>query len=328
MKSSLYSLLFSGFFFTGFAQNSGLVSRYQKEIFPDVQKQTFTYTEKGQEALDLDVYIPKGDQVKSRPTLLYVHGGGFAGGRRDETRYTQFAERLARMGYVVVSMSYRLTMKGKSFSCDQPAPNKIKTFQLAVEDIRLATQFLLAKSPELGIDEEQVVLAGSSAGAEAVLHAAYWQDKHLLESSPKLPTGFRYAGVISMAGAIVDTTLITAKTAIPTQLFHGTCDNLVPYSTAPHHYCDEEAVGYLILHGAYSIAERLRQLGKPYFLLTGCTGKHEWNDKPLFDHVGDIVSFLNEEVRQKKFRQLHKTEVQDKQCRVGSHWHFCEPTNR
>ena len=298
--------------------------RYQSEIFEEVEKQTFTYIQREKEALQLDLYAPKEVVSKPRPVILYVHGGGFAGGRRDEKRYVQFAERLARMGYLTASISYRLTMKGKSFSCDQPAPNKIKTFQMSVEDIRAATQFLLDKAQKLGINSEQIVLAGSSAGAEAVLHAAYWQDKHLLKNSPELPKGFRYAGLISMAGAIVDTNLITTETAIPTQLFHGTCDNLVPYGTAPHHYCDKSAVGYLMLDGAHSIAERLKTLNKSYFLLTGCTGKHEWNDKPLFDHIDEIVSFLYEDVLQHKFRQLHKTEIQNKQCKVGTHWHFCE----
>jgi hypothetical protein len=110
--------------------------------------------------------------------------------------------------------------------------------------------------------EDKIILAGSSAGAEAVLHAAYWTANDLIDlpEQPALPEDFKYGGVISMAGALVDTNLITKENAIPTLLFHGTCDNLVPFGTAPHHYCDESDKGYLMLHGANSIAKRLHHL--------------------------------------------------------------------
>ncbi|MCB0570252.1 MAG: prolyl oligopeptidase family serine peptidase [Phaeodactylibacter sp.] len=299
--------------------------RYQRTCFGQANKNTYTYATKNGEALALDVYRPAGDTVRSRPTVLYVHGGGFSGGRRDEPQHAAFAEQLARMGYVVVCMSYRLTMKGQSFGCDQPAANKIRTFQASVEDIRDATNYLLNNRGKLGINQNQLVLAGSSAGAEAVLHAAYWRDSNLLPTSPKLPADFRYAGVISMAGAIVDTSLISRRRAIPTMLFHGTCDPLVPFAAAPHHYCQETDPGYLPLFGGYTIAQRLRSIGMPYFLLTACYGQHEWNSIPLSDFVGEITNFLYEDVYLGRFRQIMVRHTQTGNCTDGSLPLECEP---
>jgi predicted esterase len=63
-----------------------------------------------------------------------------------------------------------------------------------------------------------------------VLHAAFWP-----ETQQALPADFKYGGLISMAGAIFDLALINEQSAMPIQLFHGSCDNLVPYGSAPHH---------------------------------------------------------------------------------------------
>ncbi len=302
------------------------VLRYQTEIFEDVEKSTHFYAFKDNEELLFDFYQPEGDELAERPLLLYVHGGGFSGGQRDGEGTQRFCEKLAKRGFAVASMSYRLTMQGEEagFGCDQPAANKMLTFQKAVEDIRDATDLLLKEKAQFRIDPNTIVIGGSSAGAEAVVHAAYWSDEDLLEDSPKLPDGFRYAGVISMAGALVDADLITQETAIPTQIFHGTCDNLVPYATAPHHYCSEDDAGYLMLDGGLTIANRLQELGKPYYLVTGCTGGHEWAGKPLNDHVEEIVDFMTTDVLRGEFRQVHEKYEQGKDCSTGEHPHFCD----
>jgi len=288
--------------------------RYHNPVFQQVQRTTMAYAKKEGQSLELDFYDPVEDVVKNRPLILYVHGGGFAGGSRDEPRYTGYCQRMAERGYAVASISYRLTMKGKSFSCDQPAENKIRTFQLAVEDIRSATNFLLERKEMFGIHPGQIILVGSSAGAEAVLHAAYWTDEDLLPRSPKLPEGFSYGGVVSLAGAMVDVADITAQSAIPTVIYHGTCDNLVPFDAAPHHYCDEDAVGFLPLYGGNAIARRLHQLGASYHLVASCGGRHEWNDRPLFEHVDELSEVCYKMVVTNQFHQASRIIDQGGDC--------------
>jgi len=298
--------------------------RYLDSLFA-VKVATYTYAEKPDENLDLDVYTPQTDQDSQRPVLLYVHGGGFSGGQRDSESNQQFCRQIAQRGYVAVSMSYSLTMKGQSFSCDQPTPNKIETFRQAANDIARATQFLISRRADLGIDTSHIVLAGSSAGAEAILHAAYWTDTRMARTTRLLSEDFRFAGLISMAGALVSLDWIAEETAIPSQFFHGTCDNLVPYGEAPHQYCSVGEPGYMPLYGAEVITDKLRELGKPYYLYTVCGGRHEWAGQPKSNNLAEITDFLYHDVLQQKFRQLHTVQSFGQEpCSDYPSFNYCE----
>lgn len=304
---------------------SATAQRYQDSLYT-VGMTTHTYAEKANETLELDLYTPEQDGESKRPLLLYVHGGGFSGGRRNGEGIDRFCRTLAARGYAVATMSYTLTMKGKSFGCDQPAPDKIETFRMAGQDIARATKFLTDQSSDLAIDPARVVLLGSSAGAEAILHAAYWPATRIVDGQAVLPADFRYAGVVSMAGALVSLDWVTAESAIPTQFFHGTCDNLVPYGAAPHHYCNVGDPGYMPLYGGEAIAGKLRELGKPYYLYTVCRGRHEWAGQPMSDNVAEITDFLYYDVLQQEHRQIHQIQNSDQEACPSNYpaFPYCE----
>lgn len=284
--------------------------RYLDPVIKTVTESTATYADD----LQLDLYLPDADTLAKRPVILYVHGGGFSGGARNDDGIGTFCRKLAKRGYVAISMSYRLTMKKAGFGCDVPAADKIQTFKKAGEDISRAVAYLQQNAQQYGIDMDRIVLAGSSAGAEAVIHAAYWKDTYIYEGDQILPKTFHYAGVISMAGALKDVNMITADNAIPTQLFHGTCDNLVPYAMAPHHYCPSDSPGYLLLYGGGSIADRLDQLDKSYYLVTACGGGHEWAGKPMSANFNDITDFLYYDVMLHKDRKTNRTILAAHDC--------------
>lgn len=277
--------------------------RYLEEITDSVDVETFTYANKDNTPLDLDLYLPGFDNEIDRPVFLYVHGGGFSGGRRDEPNIQAFCKKMARHGYAVVSISYRLTRKDTDtgFGCDCPAADKMATFEAAVSDLQDATFFLIEHREQFGINPQQIILSGSSAGAETALNAAYEAPFcYGLDSGP-----VAYAGVVAMAGAIPDTAKIYAESAIPSLLFHGTCDNLVPYGTAPHRYCSEDQPGYLMLNGSQAIAEKLRKLGKPYWLHTTCGGDHALAGTPMTQYFPEIVRFCHDFVLDGKKDQIH-----------------------
>jgi para-nitrobenzyl esterase len=299
---------------------------YQDAVFNDIVHETRVYFSKPDEQLGLDIFYASEDTTSNKPVLLYVHGGGFSGGHRDSERNIEFCTAMAKKGYIAVTMSYTLIMKGKSFGCEQPASNKISTFLSSGRDISRAVDFLIHHRLKWNIDTNKIVIAGSSAGAEAVLHAAFWQQTRQDSTGSILSTDFRYAGVISMAGAITDLNLITEKTAIPVQCFHGTCDNLVPYATAAHHYCPMEKPGYLVLHGAKSIADRLQFLGKPFYLFTACKGRHEWASKPMISNREEITDFLYNDVMLNQTRQIHLIYETGKEKCPGNYptFRFCQ----
>jgi acetyl esterase/lipase len=263
--------------------------RFRNEITDSVKVDTYTYAFKDAQSLDLDVYTPAFDQVINRPLIIYIHGGGFYQGTRNSTEIQEYCKNLARYGYVVSSISYRLTRKEQAtgFGCDCPAVDKLNTFNEAVEDLQDATYFLINHREKLGIDPQKIILSGSSAGAETALNTAYQPPYcYGLESGP-----VSYAGVIAMAGAIPDTTRIYAESAVPSLLFHGSCDHTVPYETAPHRYCKKGQNGYLVLHGSKTIAAKLKKLKTPYWLYTYCNADHEISGTPMQKNIPDIIDF-------------------------------------
>ncbi|MEL7586423.1 MAG: carboxylesterase family protein [Prolixibacteraceae bacterium] len=292
--------------------------RYRDVIADSVITETYSYAKKNNQQLDLDIYLPAGDQETSRPVFLYVHGGGFSGGARDEAGVVEFCKKVARRGYVAVSISYRLTRKGTAsgFGCDCSAEEKLATFAAAVEDLHDATSFLIEHQEKFSIDPRQMILAGSSAGAETVLDGVY--DQPYLSAAGIKP----YAGVVSMAGAIPDTARVTEETAIPSLFFHGTCDNLVPYGKASHRYCKPDQPGYLILNGGQVIAEKLRLLGKPYWLHTTCGGNHSLAGSPMELYFEEIMEFCREFVLNGKRDQIHTIIDGEHQCDYPE-YNFC-----
>ena len=46
-----------------------------------------------------------------RPCMMFVFGGGFVGGQRDNELYTTYFDFLTSNGYDVVSIDYRLGLK-------------------------------------------------------------------------------------------------------------------------------------------------------------------------------------------------------------------------
>jgi len=308
-------------FFLIFSLKLSAQERYKDEITDSVRVETFTYAFKDGKSLDLDVYFPALEDQKNRPLIFYVHGGGFSGGKRDGQGTQVFCKALARHGYVVSSISYRLTRQGTKteFGCDCSAVDKLNTFNEAVEDLQEATYFMIKNREKMGIDPHKIILSGSSAGAETVLNTAYQPPYcYGLDSGP-----VSYAGVISMAGAVPDTSRIFKESAVPSLLFHGTCDNLVPYASASHRYCKESQPGYLVLHGAYTIAEKLKKLGTPYWLYTYCNAAHEIAGKPMTANLKEIIDFCYSYVINKGTEQ--KTTIDksaDKKCEYRS-FSFC-----
>lgn len=295
MKNSLLVLLL----FLSFSVSAQ--ERFLENSFDLDETQTKTYATKNGEALQLDIYQPKNDTLSKRPMIIFMHGGGFAGGTRTNPDEVKFAETAAQKGYVAVQISYRLTRKGKSFGCDFEASGKMETFKLAAEDFMDAVNFMVKNQEEYGIDPSKIIVGGSSAGAEGVLNAVY-NERLMFEDLSKFEN-FNIAGVFSLAGAIVDAKYITEENAIPGVFFHGMEDNLVPYATGPHHWCDRDQPGYIMLDGSKTITERLKDLNSSYMLYSFKGGKHEHSGMP-FDYFPEIFAFFNSVFLQGEKRQI------------------------
>ncbi|MEO5716750.1 MAG: alpha/beta hydrolase [Luteolibacter sp.] len=94
-----------------------------------------------------DLYRPVG--AKSAPAVLLVHGGGWTG-KDGRWQMTGIAKKLAKRGYVVLNVTYRLAPRWI-----YPAP---------VDDLKQAVKWMRTHAAEEGIDPQRISTYGYSAG--------------------------------------------------------------------------------------------------------------------------------------------------------------------
>ena len=121
----------------------------------------------------LDIYLPN-DVSQPLTTIIFVHGGGYVGGDKQETRY--FAASLAANSYAVVSINYE-----RAPQANYPIPL-----------IQLGEVYDFVKSDTLyNFDAANLIFAGSSAGAHCVAQFATIQSSKeyadLLEIEQTVP---------------------------------------------------------------------------------------------------------------------------------------------
>ena len=77
----------------------------------------------------------------------------------------------------------------------------------------------------------------------------------------------------------------------------------MPYATAPHHWCDPDQPGYIMLDGSRTITQKLANLNTAYMLYSFEGGKHEHSGMP-FDYLPEVFEFFNSVFLNGENRQL------------------------
>ena len=177
--------------------------------------------EKGtKESLALDIYTPENDDVKDRPVIVWMHGGGFRYGN-DKTQYyiVEMAKRFAKKGYVCISIDYRLREK--------PLEDITGTLSDAVEDATKALEWIRKNRKTLNIDRSKIIVGGGSAGG--ILGSDLFFSGN---TSRKDQAGI--IGFVNLWGSPSEkwSKLNIDKNVPPTIIVHGTEDKLVPYSNS------------------------------------------------------------------------------------------------
>lgn len=221
-----------------------------------------------------DIYEPVGDNVGNRAAVIVAHGGFFLSGSKTGADVVPICERLAKMGYVAISMEYRL---GVTVTADLSGP-MTEAVMRGVQDGKAAVRFLRKSATVDGnpynIDPNEIFIAGSSAGGYIALHMAYLDDIAELPafvntSNPGLSGGLEgesgnagyssdVKAIVNICGAIGDTAWIHAGDE-PALLFHGTNDQTVPYGSAMQYAFGIAPV--LEVDGSHSINEKMDQIG-------------------------------------------------------------------
>lgn len=224
-------------------------------------QQTFVYAVRGEDTLRMDVYrpaTPRGDGA----CVVYVFGGGFVVGERNDSASTRACTLLAERGFTVVSIDYRLYLR------HAPKVPLVKAYILfdtaiaqAVEDCSEAIAFVCGHAREWGIDTSRIILTGSSAGAITVLQTDYSR-ANSLPVAAALPKGFRPAAVLPYAGGINcrNGKLHYATPPAPTCFFHGTVDKIVAYKSF-------RGSVHGALYGAAKVVKEFKKKGYSHWIL-------------------------------------------------------------
>jgi acetyl esterase/lipase len=138
----------------------------------------------------LDIYLPPGEVEPGRPTIVWIHGGAFvAGDRQDVAPYLKI---LAGRGFPAVAIGY-----SRAPGARYPTP---------VLQANAALGFLQREGRRLGLAPARIVLAGDSTGA------------HVAAQLAAALTGKDYAALLGLTPAVAPESL--AGTA----LFGGAFD--------------------------------------------------------------------------------------------------------
>ncbi|MCC7301420.1 MAG: T9SS type A sorting domain-containing protein [Bacteroidia bacterium] len=250
--------------------------RYCNEIFSNVV--TTSNISYGQamninntnQVLQLDIYSPAGDTVSHKPLIVLAHGGSFISGSRTSPDVVTLCTRLAKMGYVAVSISYRL---GIGFPID--SINATKAVVRATQDMKAAVRFFRqdAMGANLYKTHPNYVFAGGvSAGAFMGLHLAYLDQVSEVPTWINLSTigglegnsgnpGYSHKvnAVINLCGALGDSSWLVSGDP-PLLSMHGNQDATVPFGTAMIYVL---SFPVMIVDGSASLELRANNVGVP-----------------------------------------------------------------
>jgi acetyl esterase/lipase len=232
-----------------------------------------------QEDLKLDIFYP--EQNKRFPLILFMHGGGFTVGDKEE--FNPYCERLCKLGYVVANINYRVGYSNDPLEKDK---GLVMAVYRATQDAQAAMRFLSHNAAGYHMNPETVFTSGVSAGAVTSLTDAYisqpeWDFIYpdfqptlgsLQASGNTFTDKYTVRGAISMWGGLTDTTMISVAESrtIPVLLIQGDNDLTIPYE----HAKGQNAI-FSGMYGSYDIAQRFKSNG-------GCAELYFSNDAGHF----------------------------------------------
>jgi len=179
------------------------------------------------EALDLDLYEPSNDQAAARPAIIWVHGGSFAEGDKAYGPVQDLSIRFAQLGYVVVSINYRLLAASNCYGAGGVTPGCYDAAIAAVHDAQAAVRWLRASAATYRIDPERIGIGGVSAGAIVATAVGVWADNPGDSGNPGYSSAVR--AWASISGGLPNGMFVDASDS-PGLLFSGTSDHVVPYT--------------------------------------------------------------------------------------------------
>jgi len=224
--------------------------------------------------LRMDIYEPDQnvDNVTERPMVLYIHTGnalpppqnGSPVGTRTDSTAVEICKRMARRGYVAVSMSYRLGWNPLAATEEERRGQLLNAVYRAIHDVRQCVRThkaVAAGANTYGIDANKIIVLGEGTGGYiALAHNTLDKGSELFvekflpdpftptvsyvdtnvvgnlagfngQLSLYRPNGFDHEThfCVNLGGALADTTWAEAGDA-PMVAFHTVFDPFAPFT--------------------------------------------------------------------------------------------------
>jgi len=252
----------------------------------------------------LDLYLPAANmEGPARPAVIWIHGGGFKGGKKAEPRAQNVCGSLAAAGYVCASIDYRLG--------EHCWPTNLL-------DCKNAVRFLRAHAGDYHVDPARIAIMGGSTGGYLAQMVGFTTGKADLEPEGPYPN---VSSAVSAVGNFygmsdyltrVRPTPTGALTDVPIPLSERAAMYSVPSTAGPEVWKAFSPVTYitsasppvLIVHGladpgsdyaqATELARVLSDKGVPNELIMLAHVGHEfdlttWQKKPLPRDLRPVV---------------------------------------
>jgi acetyl esterase/lipase len=261
-----------------------------------VIERNLVYGKGGDTDLLLDLAMPKSG-VGPFPAVMFLHGRGWREGSRHDM--SQFIEGMAGLGYVSVTIEYRLV----------PAAR----FPAQVEDCKAAVRWLRANAAKYRIDADHVGVVGFSAGGHLASMLGVTGPGDGLEGTGGNPgQSSRVQAVVSFFG----------PTDFSTRDWPGDLERevIVPFlggsfgdrpdtyrKASPYNYATKDAPPFLFFHGSDDelvpvdqskrLADKLKSVGVSAEVVVFDHEHHGFSDATNHVAMRRMLDFLGERLR-------------------------------
>lgn len=182
--------------------------------------------------LKFDFYKPEISYSTPSPLAVFLHGGGFHAGDKDDPKIVELCTRMAKSGFASAAIEYRTGIEKYNES------HFINVLLKAIYDAGDFMNYIKNNASEYDIDTSNIFMGGISAGAIVALHMTYWDKEEIisylnekgisLHLPDRIDTFFKPKGVLNCWGVLLDPKIMINNN-VPIVSFHGEKDKIAPY---------------------------------------------------------------------------------------------------
>lgn len=187
--------------------------------------------------LKMDVYYPNRYSAQPWPVVMYVHGGAWQKGDKNEGAGFRAIPALRAAGFLVVSVNYRLAPQYQ--------------FPAQIEDVHCAVRSLRANASRFHLNPDKIGVWGGSAGGHLVALMGTAPDKSEWKVGEYLDQSSRVQAVVDMFGPADLSLEFDSSNFQTARVVFGAKDGSDPklINASPVTYVDSTDAPFLILHG-------------------------------------------------------------------------------